>query len=615
MARETIRAIAAGGNPMGIPMLLSRMLSHPNFGGKMFALGGTVGLTTLAAALKGRPQKGDKLILAGGRTGNDGIHGATISSGEMTEKVDTGDIVHVQIGNPFTEQPFMRAIIELFIAGCIRAINDFGAAGIPSAIGEMAELCGMLVNLALVKLKVVGLADWQVLISESQERMAFAIIPEKMDEAMAIFTKYGIEATAIGVATGDHRFKVMYDPKVTELYADMPLSGEVCIDVPYEVFDRCPPSPIEIIEPPKKTNIVTFPEITTHNIEEMGAHVTGYLDVCNQSWETRQYDATVQGIQWSLPLYGRDYNVATHLAAQRPAYVERRKQYGLTYSQSFSPPQFEVDPTVASVNAMLDTIVTQIIGGVKRLNICLADNFYTPNLNPYAWWHLVHQVEGIARLSEILQTPFITGKDSSAGSATIERLNFVIHVLCSVVITAMGKIPDVRELILHQWQSPESLLIAVGPRAKTLSGSLLASSLGIIGNELEGMTVDEGVREYIDRLSSLVKTGSVLSSVPINRGGLFLRLFEGIVASGFGVNCIKDPADLFPESFGAALLEVPRAKVIEIINQYPDLRPTVIGNLTRKQQFIVDDKVLDWSALYEPWNTTFEKEVKSCLAA
>ena len=605
IAQETIRAIAGYGNPMGISMLLARMQSHPNFGGKVFALGGTVGLTTIEAAMKGKPRSGDLGILAGGRTGNDGIHGATVSSGEMTEHVDTGDSCHVQIGNAYTEQPFMRAIIELFRAGCLRATTDLGAAGILSAFGEMGEECGILINLARVLLKCAGLANWQILISESQERMAFAIIPEKLKEAMAIFAKYGIEATQIGVFTDTKRFQVIYDSDVTEFDADMPLTGEACMDVPYSVFDLCPASSVEIVEPPKKMETVVFPDITVDIVEEMAAKVLAHFDVCNQSAATMQYDSTVQGISFQGPLYGENYNIASSLAVQKPVYG---KQWGLTYSQSFSPWQFEVDPVVAAVNAMAYAIVTQLIAGVKLQDICLADNFYTPHLDPSAWWYLTNQVKSIADLSVRLGVPFITGKDSSAGSATLDNGKFVINVLCSVIITAMGKIPDVRNIILHRWKYPGNALIMVGPRAKTLSGSILSSALGITGNQLGGLEI-EWAREYMDRLSNLIQTGKVHSSVPVNEGGAILRLFEGVEASGFGVSIYANPNELFSADLGASLLEVDYDDAEWISKQFADLQPSVIGSIKQPKSMRILGKTIDFKRLYSGWNTTFEREV------
>ena len=170
-------------------------------------------------------------------------------------------------------------------------------------------------------------------------------------------------------------------------------------------------------------------------------------------------------------------------------------------------------------------------------------------------------------------------------------------------------------LILHQWKSPEDTLIMVGPRAKTLNGSLISSSLGIIGNKLEGMEVNEGVREYVDRLSVLIKSRMVKSSVPINRGGPILRVFEGIIASCMGAYITMDPAEMFPESFGAAILEIPTEFVGKILREYHDLTPTIVGKIVPQQELIVAGKKLDLHRIYEPWNTKFEQEVVLCQNA
>ena len=602
IARETIRAIADYGNPMGVPMGLARMLSHSSFSGKVFALGGSIGIGREDCALQGIPKKGDLVVMIGGRTGNDGLHGATVSSGEITAQTDSGDSSHVQIGNPFPEQKMVMAIEELRDAGCIRRQNDFGAAGIVSAIGEMGEHAegggGILVNLALVLLKCAGLENWQIAVSESQERGGLVIIREKLAEALAILQRHQLEFAVVGVVTCNSRFQLIYDASAVDLHPDMPLSGEVCLDVPYAYFDECPLPRIEIIEPPVRTHAVVFPSITPDNVGEMIARVTGSFDGCRQDYALTQYDDSVQGITVQGCLYGRDHNVTSHLAVSRPVYG---KPYALTVSQSFSPSQCEVDPRLAARNAMLDAIVTQVVSGVQRTDICVADNFYTPSQDPYAYYWLDAQVREIAGLSEETETPFISGKDSSSGTG------HGVNVVPSVVITAMGKFYDYRRLVLHQWRHAGSTLLAVGPEFKTLSGSLLSSSLGLTGTVLESRSV-EGIREYLDQLHHVVGSGRVLSAVPINRGGIMLRLFEGVIASGFGV---ETPLckELFPENYGGALMEVSNSDAKHILSAYPELNPRIIGETVSVPRLSVCGKGLDSALLSYGWRTTFEREV------
>jgi phosphoribosylformylglycinamidine synthase len=603
IGRETVRAIADYGNPMGIPMMLARMMSHPNYSGKPFALGGSVGVTIREAATKGKPRVGDIAVLVGGKTGNDGLHGATVSSGGITEKTDTGDATHVQIGMPFIEQLMMRAGLELRDTGCLSARNDFGAHGIPSAFGEMAKnednSGGFICNLALVKLKCAGLANWQIAISESQERFAHAVKPEKYAEAMAIYAKYGLEATPIGLFTDSGCFQMFYD-KNQEFSLEMKMSGEICIDVPYAFFDECPLDMIEVVEPKIKLDTMAHPKIDQSNVMNMGLSVVGHFDVCNQAKATTRYDSTVQGITWQGPLYGSNYNVASSLAALRPVYG---KNQGLTVSLSFSPWQFEVDPVRAAENAMMDTLVTQVAAGVYPGDIALADNFYTDGDDPEARWYLREQVKAITSLSIKTGTPFMVGKDSSSGRGTFGGK--IVCVLPGVCITGMGKIRNVQKLLLHQWKKPGNVLVCVGPQATRLDGSILSSALGISGARLESMlSIDPGF--YLSQLFHLSQSGMIESAVPINRGGIFLRLFEGVEASGFGFETILCQ-DLFPESFGAVLLEVKRDAVGDLQRTFPGIKPRIIGTIVPRKGITVQGNKLNFNLLRAAWNGTFQQ--------
>lgn len=606
IARETIRAIADYGNPMGVPMLLARMQSHPNFGAKTFALGGSVGITKRKYATKGCPRPGDLVVIAGGRTGNDGIQGATTSSGELTEHTDTGDASHVQIGHPYTEQKMMRAVEELQRKDCCSVINDFGAAGIPSAVFEPGEDCGpnggVTVNLALVKTKCEGLAFWQIALSESQERMMFGIKPEKRKIARWIFAKYQLEYTVVGIFTGNGRAVMFHDPEVNEFTADMEPSQGVCFDVPYSYFKECPLPKLEVVEPLVRTEEAVFPAINYVNVDYMADKVVGHFDVCDQSAATTQYDNTVQGRTYQGPLYGRNYNIASSLAVLKPVYG---KPWALTLSQSFSPWQFEVDPVQAAINAMMDVVVTQVAAGVRRHDICLADNFYTPNLDPCAYWHLSRQVEAIAGLSIELGTPFITGKDSSSGSSTTGGL---VNVLPSVCITAMGKQVNAHRLNLHRWSSPGNWVFLISPRiVENLGGSVLSSALGITGTMLEGPSISRA-RTYVDKLQRLAQSNLVKSAVPVSRGGIILRLFEGIEASGFGFETNLCP-ELFPEHMGSVLVEVAASDVSKLQSYANGTEILAVGKIIPEDLLVVQGLSLQLQRMREGWRTKFQREV------
>lgn len=604
IARETIRAISSYGNPMGIPMLLARMSSHPDYSAKAFALGGSVGITHKEAAQKGVPHVGDLAVLVGGRTGRDGLHGSVVSSGTVSDLTDTGAVTHVQIGNPFTEQLMMRVSEELWRAGCCTARNDFGAAGIVSCFGEMGKgtdsIGGIIINLALVPLKGTGLADWMVALSESQERFGHAIKPEKLAKARAIYAKYGIEATVVGVFTNTGRFQMLYDPGVVPSI-DMELSGEVSLDVPYAYFDECPLPVVEVRESEPKKDVVEYPEITLENVASMGLAVVGHFDVCDQSVATTQYDSTVQGITRRGPLYGVHYDIPTHLSVQTPVFG---KQWASTVSFGFSPWAFEADPISAAIGSMMAVLATQVVAGVKLSDIVLADNFYTDGQDPVSLWYLQQQVNALADLSVMTGTPFGTGKDSSSGRGKFGGVT--VKVPPGVAITALGKALDARRLVGHQWQGVGNKLVALGPRVNRLDGSILSSAFDITGVRMDRFPVDSA-RSYLEQIGNLARQGIFDSAVPIDRGGMFLRLFEGMEASGFGFSA-EVCAELFPESFGAVLVEVSPRRADWLLRK-PELHPLVVGTILPEQVLSVRGTDVNFNSLRQVWGSTFERMV------
>src|SRR5207249_7670379 len=159
---------------------------------KCLALGHSVGLVPKEYALKDDPRPGDVALLIGGETGRDGIHGATASSSAMTRETLEKESAAVQIGHPITERRFASAIPALRDADCIRSITDLGAGGISCAAGEMGAETGVSLDLDAVPLKDKSLTAWEILLSESQERMLVAVPPHELPEAQRILQRYNV---------------------------------------------------------------------------------------------------------------------------------------------------------------------------------------------------------------------------------------------------------------------------------------------------------------------------------------------------------------------------------------------------------------------------------------
>src|SRR5207247_4522654 len=177
---------------------------HPGYA-KCLALGHSVGLIPKRYALKDDCRPGDVALLVGGETGRDGIHGATASSTGMTGETLKKESAAVQIGHPITERRLASAIPALRDAGCIRSITDLGAGGLSCAAGEMGAGTGVRLNLDAVPLKDQSLTAWEILLSESQERMLMAVAPEKLSEAQAILDRYDVAHSVVGRFTDSER--------------------------------------------------------------------------------------------------------------------------------------------------------------------------------------------------------------------------------------------------------------------------------------------------------------------------------------------------------------------------------------------------------------------------
>src|SRR3990167_5250609 len=205
LLRKVVYGVRDYGNRVGIPTNNGSVHFHKDFRAKPTVAVGSFGIVKKSKSQKGNPKVGDLILTIGGRTGRDGVHGATFSSGEMTS--ETIDVLGsaVQIGNAIEEKRIIDLVMALSEQNLIRAVTDCGAGGYSSAIGEMAKSLGAEVDLEKVPLKYAGLAPWEIFLSESQERMVIASDPKNLKKVIELAKLYNVEMAAIGKFTGDRR--------------------------------------------------------------------------------------------------------------------------------------------------------------------------------------------------------------------------------------------------------------------------------------------------------------------------------------------------------------------------------------------------------------------------
>lgn len=610
VANETIRAVKEYGNTFGVPMMWSHMTFHPAYRAKPFALGGSIGLIPVAAAQRGVPQPGDHLVLIGGLTGNDGIHGASASSAGASAMEATS----VQIGAPLEEIKFREAIIDLRDHDCLRAVTDLGAAGLNSAVGEMGDPGGVWLNTALVPLKTSALPMWRILLSESQERMLLAIAPDQLAAARAILDRHDVRTAVVGMFTGNGRYAVVHDTTLTEddvIAAAAEFRGgtqatpatpatELGFDLAYDLLEWTPEQRPVDPAPPTPAPSHDWSSVVDDVVATAEA-VLGDPEVADQSFAALQYDSSVQGRTFYGPLVGRGLGVATNYYASRPILTSRA---GVVFSTGFNPWLFDIDPVLAARQAVLAALATQATAGVAVRDVCLCDNFYTPHLAPDSDAWLVAMVDEFARLSVQLRTPFISGKDSSAGSTATDE--GMVSVPPAVFVSALGKIADVARLRPEPWANVGHAVVLVGPRTAGIAGTVAGRVAGHMGSGVDDVDV-AAANSFLHAMAT-VPLDLAACGRTVGAGGVIAAAFASTEASGLGVAfATDDEAALFAEHRCGALLEVHPDRVGELP---VELNAVILGAVTDSGEIAVGDQLLTTPAARTAWSTSFREALR-----
>ncbi len=601
---ESIRATAYYVNPMGIPMMHPVYRIHPGYA-KCFALGHSVGLVPRKDALKDSPQPGDIALLIGGETGRDGIHGATASSTGMTGATLEKEFAAVQIGHPITERRFTSAIPVLRDAGCIRAITDLGAGGISSAAGEIGAETGVELDLDRVPLKDASLTAWEILLSESQERMLIVVPIEKLDETREILDRYEVSHVEFGRFTGTRRLQAKW-------------RGELVVDLDMAfLWKGCPIDPITVQEPRRTLKPLSISEPQTgQQWREAVESVLSHYHCADQSAAGVRFDTTVQGRTTVGPYGGRNHRMPTNIFVSAPL---RGKPYGMITTLAFNPFYGDVDPAGMARLMMIEAVTKAVAAGADYREIVLCDNFYTPRITPETAWDLSRMVDAIAGLSVELGIPFISGKDSSSG--TFESNGRKIDVPMTLAVAAMGRIPDVKKIVTKDFKRAGNRLVLLGSvNADGLGGSVYADTHSQRGDRLFDPGDAAAVRGVWDAARKLHADSRYVSSSAIAEGGLLLRTFEASFGSGLGARIEVGPetslrrdALLFGEFIGTMLVEV--APEVERDLADMGVPHLTLGEVIAQPQIVVSDggSVL-WqqstAELAEAWSKTFREVVE-----
>ena len=569
--KRVVAAVRDYGNRIGIPTNNGSFHFHDDFRAKPIVLVGAYGILPKDKAMKGNPQKGDIAVVIGGKTGRDGIHGATFSSGEMSDRTISVNATAVQIGNAIEEKITFDAILEARDKNLITAVQDLGAGGFSSAIGEMGEITGVTVHLEKAPLKYQGLSPWEIWVSESQERMLIILSPNNLNDFLKICKKYNVEATEIAKFDGTKRLQVFYGKeKVGDLDMKFLYGG-----LPQRVMKAISPRHSERSE---EYNLYpsAMPQDDNGWIKLLEKTLSSG-DVNSKESILRLYDHNVQGTSALPPFVGVDMDGPTDAAVIKPLLD---KPYGLIVSHGLSPKKTLEDSYEGTIWSATEAISNYAAVGGDYKEACLINNYIWPFPDPQWLGKLDSCVDGVVDFMKALKIPVISGKDSL--SATYRSSDgIVLHSPPTLAMSVFGKIPDVKKTVSSDFKKVGSVIVLVGKQD-------IRVDLKVLPKVLEAMY-------------KAINTGKVLASHDISEGGLVTAIFEMCVGGNCGAFIKVESGELLLETAGCFIVEVENEETANEL--FKGIPYKILGTTTKDEKLSVEGLFsADMKQLQEAWS-------------
>jgi phosphoribosylformylglycinamidine synthase subunit PurL len=520
LVQGVVAGIAGYGNSFGVPTVGGSVGFHPRYNGNCLVNAMAVGLAEADKIFYAKATGiGKPIVYLGSKTGRDGIHGASMASAEFGEDAQEKRPT-VQVGDPFAEKLLLEACLEIMATDCVIAIQDMGAAGLTCSAVEMGAKgdLGVTLDLDKVPCRESGMTAYEMMLSESQERMLMVLRPEREAQAEAIFRKWGLDFAVIGETTPTTRFVVRHHG---EIMADLPIK-ELGDEAP--VYRR--PFKEAAKEPVIASEDVPAPVGNADALERL----IGSPDLCSKRWVWEQYDHIILGNTVRRP--GND------------AAVLRIKDgpKGLALTTDVTPRYCEADPFEGGKQAVAEAWRNLTAVGATPLAITDNLNFGNPE-RPEIMGQFVGCVRGIADACRALDTPVVSG-NVSLYNETNGRA-----ILPTPTIGAVGLLNDFATSTSLAFKDVGETILLLGETTGWLGQSIYLRE--ICGRE-EGAPppVDlDAERRNGDFVRGLITHGQVTAVHDLSDGGLLVAVAEMAMASGIGARLRPPPNGLAPHAF------------------------------------------------------------------
>jgi phosphoribosylformylglycinamidine synthase len=514
-----------GGNKSGIPTVNGSIVFDDRYAGKPLVYCGTGGIMPRMILDEPSHEKlakpGDWIVMTGGRIGKDGIHGATFSSEELHEESPTSA---VQIGDPITQKRMTDFLLRARDLGLYHAITDNGAGGLSSSVGEMARDChGCRMHLERAPLKYSGLDPWEILLSESQERMTLAVPPEKIDRILDLARQMDVEATVLGEFTASGKFHILYDGK-TVAYLDM--------DFLHNGYPK--------MELRARWQRKVYPEPHSEDFEDLTSSLKQVLsryNICSKEAVIRQYDHEVQGGSVIKPLVGASNDGPSDATVLRPLLGSWE---GVAISSGICPRYSDIDTYHMMACAIDEAIRNNLAvgGNLQRMagldNFCWCDPIQsekTPD-GEFKLAQLVRANMALYDYTRAFGVPCISGKDSMKNDYLIGATK--ISIPPTVLFSVVSVISDVRKCVTMDAKRPGDRVYVVGETFSEMGGSEYFALRGFLGNQVPKVN-SRRAKVLYEALGRAEEKGLVASCHDCSDGGLGVALAETAFAGALGM--------------------------------------------------------------------------------
>lgn len=552
---EVVAGIAGYGNSIGVPTVGGEVHFSKAYQGNPLVNAMAVGImthddiATATAAGIGNP-----VMVVGATTGRDGIQGASFASDELTEESEE-DRPAVQVGDPFMEKLLLEASLELIKTGSLIGIQDMGAAGLTSSSAEMASRggTGIELDIDLVPKREEGMTPYEVMLSESQERML--VIPRKGKEKLVkeIFKKWGLKAAVVGRVTGDGMLRVL---NKGEVVAEVP-ARSLADDAPEYIRDSRKPDYIDKLN---SFELQSLPEPEDYN--QVLLKLLDSPNIASKEWVYRQYDHMVRNNTVVLP--GSDAAVLRIKGTSR----------GLAITTDSNGRYSYLDPEQGGAIAVAEAARNIVCSGARPLAITDGLNFGNP-MNPEVFWQFEKSIDGISKACKVLETP-VTG-----GNVSFYNESPKGAIYPTPIIGMVGLMENIGQATTHEYKDEGDIIILLGETKAELGGSEYLNTIhGIEAGQIPELDLEKE-KKVQELCYSAIEKGIVKSAHDCSDGGLAINLAESCISGNLGAKINYEVAGLSP----AELLFSESQSRIVITVERDDM--TLIKELGEKYQVSV----------------------------